>query len=44
MDVKPILKNHPQPKVREHISSGFSMSTISSFKSIQNKHDKVTTE
>ena len=26
-------------KVREHIQSGFSMSTISSFRSIENRHD-----
>ena len=38
------FKNNPEKsstatKVREHISSGFSMSTISSFKSVENKHD-----
>ena len=36
-------KNNPEnsstTKVREHIPSSFSMSTISSFKSIENKHD-----
>ena len=36
-------KNNPKnsftTKVSEHIPSGFSMSTISSFKSIENKHD-----
>ena len=36
-------KNNPEnsstTKVSEHIPSAFSMSTISSFKSIQNKHD-----
>ena len=36
-------KNHPGncslSKVSEHIPSGFSMSTISSFKSIENKYD-----
>ena len=36
-------KNNPESsyttKVSEHISLGFSMSTISSFKSIENKHD-----
>ena len=36
-------KNNPEnsstTKVRKHISSGFSMSTISSFRSIENKHD-----
>ena len=26
-------------KVREHIPSGFSMSRVSSFRSIENKHD-----
>ena len=36
MDIKPILKIH---KVSEHIPSGFSMSTISPFKSIENKRD-----
>ena len=36
-------KNNPEnlstTKVSEHIPSGFSMSTISSFTSIENKHD-----
>ena len=36
-------KNNPEnsqtTKVSEHILSGFSMSTISSFKSIENKHN-----
>ena len=36
-------KNNPEKssttKVSEHIPSGFSMSTISSFRSIENKHD-----
>ena len=36
-------KNNPESsyttRVSEHISSGFSMSTISSFKSLENKHD-----
>ena len=36
-------KNNPEnsstTKVSEHIQSGFSMSTISSFKSIENEHD-----
>ena len=36
-------KNNPEnsstTKVGEHISSGFSMSTTSSFKSIESKHD-----
>ena len=35
-------KNNPEnpsaTKVSEHISSGFSMSTISSFKNVENKH------
>ena len=39
MYVKIVLKIHPQQKVSEHISSGFSMSIISSFKSNENKHD-----
>ena len=29
----------PRTKVSEHVPSGFSMSTISSFKDIENKHD-----
>ena len=32
-------KNSSTTKVRKHIPSGFSMSTISSFRSIENKHD-----
>ena len=36
-------KNNPEnsstTKASEHIPSGFSMSTISSFRSIENKHD-----
>ena len=36
-------KNNPEyssiTKVNQHISSGFSMSTISSFRSIEDKHD-----
>ena len=32
-------ENSSSAKVSEHIPSGFSMSTISSFKSIENKHD-----
>ena len=36
-------KNNPEnsstTKVSKHIPSGFSMSTISSFRSIENKHD-----
>ena len=38
-----VCKNNPEnsseTKVSEHISSGFSMSTISWFRSIENKHD-----
>ena len=33
------LENSSATKVRKHIPSGFSMYTILSFKSIQNKHD-----
>ena len=33
------LENSSATKVSEHIPSGFSMSTISSFRSIENKHD-----
>ena len=32
-------ENSSSTKVSEHIPSGFSMSTISSFRSIENKHD-----
>ena len=32
-------ENSPTTKVKEHIPSGFSMSTISSFRSMKNKHD-----
>ena len=32
-------ENSSTAKVSEHVPSGFSMSTISSFKSIENKHD-----
>ena len=32
-------ENSSTTKVSEHIPSGFSMSTISSFRSIENKHD-----
>ena len=39
MDVKIIPEKSSTTKVNEHIPSGFSMSTISSFKSIKNKHD-----
>ena len=38
IDVKIILKIHPQ-QVSKPIPSGFSMSTISTFRSIENKHD-----
>ena len=38
-----VYKNNPEnsstSKVGEHASSGFSMSTISSFKNTENKHD-----
>ena len=33
------LENSPTTNVSEHIPSGFSMSTISSFRRIENKHD-----
>ena len=39
MDVKIILKIQSQQKVGEHIPSRFSMSTISSFKNIENMND-----
>ena len=39
MYVTIILKIHLQQEVSEHIPSGFSISTISSFKSIESKHD-----
>ena len=39
MDVKRILKILSTSKVSEHIRSGFSMSTISYFISMKNKHD-----
>ena len=39
MDVRIILKNSSATKVSEHIPSGFLMSTISSFKNIEHKHD-----
>ena len=32
-------ENSSTAKLSEHILSGFSMSTISSFRSIENKHD-----
>ena len=38
-----VCKNNPEnlsaPKLSEHIPSGFSMSTLSSFRSIENIHD-----
>ena len=34
------LKNSSTTNVGEHIPSGFLMSTISSFKSIENNHDE----
>ena len=39
MDAKNNPENSSSSKVSEHIPSGFSMSTISSFRSIENKHD-----
>ena len=39
MDVKLMLKKWFTTKVGKHIPSGFSVSTISSFKKIENKHD-----
>ena len=39
MDVKINLKKSSMTKVSEHILSDFSMSAISSFKDIENKHD-----
>ena len=39
MDVKLILKISSTTKVREHIPSDLSLSAISSFRSIENKHD-----
>ena len=38
MDVKVFFKNSSTRKVNEHIPSRFSMSTIISFRSIENKH------
>ena len=39
MDVKLILKILSTTKIREHIPSDLSLSTISSFRSIEHKHD-----
>ena len=39
MDEKNNPENSSTTIVSEHIPSGFSMSTISSFRSIENKHD-----
>ena len=39
MHVKKSPEESFTTKVSKHISSGFSMSTISSFRSIENKHD-----
>ena len=39
MDIKIFLKTQLQTKVGEPIPSDFSMSTLSSFKSIENNHD-----
>ena len=41
MDVKIILKIHLPTKVSKHIPLGFSMSTISLFRSIENKHVSI---
>ena len=38
-DLECILENSSITKLSEHIPSGFSMFTISSFTSIENKHD-----
>ena len=38
MDVKMILKIHPQQKLSKHIASGFLMPTIASFRSKESKH------
>ena len=37
--IEKIDENSSATKVSEHIPSGFSMSKISSFRSIENKHD-----
>ena len=39
MDVRIILINSSATKVSKNIPSGFSITTISSFRSIENKHD-----
>ena len=40
MDVNEnVVENSFTTKAGEHVPSGFSMSTISSFKCIENKHD-----
>ena len=39
MDKKNYLENSSIAKVSKHIRSGFSVSTISSFRSIESKHD-----
>ena len=39
MDVRIIIKNQSTTKLGEHIQSNFSISTISSFKIIEGKHD-----
>ena len=38
---KNIHENSSTTKVSKHIASGFSMCTISSFRSIENKHDAI---
>ena len=40
MDVKIIVKIYLQQKYLNHFPSGFSMSTILSFKSIEKKHNR----
>ena len=39
MDLKRIPGNSSIAKVSKHIPSGFSISAISSFRSVKNKHD-----
>ena len=39
VNVKVILKTHLHLKLSEHIPSGFSMPTISSYRIIEDKHD-----
>ena len=48
IEITDVCKNNPEHsstiKVSEHIPSDFSISTISSFRSIQNKHDVYSGE